>query len=361
MSTRRIWNFSAGPAALPPVVLERAAAELGDWRGCGQSVLEMSHRSDSFQEIADDAEQRLRTLLAIPTDYTVLFLQGGATLQFAAIPLNLAAAGARVGYVHSGAWANNAIAEARRYTQVEVVWDGADHNYTTLPAPEELETPDELAYLHLTSNETIGGVQWHAIPDTETPLVADMSSDILSRPLDVARFGLIYAGAQKNIGPAGLTIVIVHNELIRDARAETPSTVDYRKQAVARSLLNTPPTFAIYIAGLVFQWLQELGGLETIAETNARKAALLYHAIDGSNLYTNPVEPRSQSRMNVPFRLADERLEPRFLAEAEAEGLQELNGHRSIGGVRASIYNAMPLEGVEALTAFMAEFERRHG
>lgn len=353
------WNFAAGPAMLPPPVLERAAAELADWHGTGVSVLEMSHRGREFTGIAERAEARLRELAAVPDDYRVLFLQGGATLQFAAVPLNLLPPGGRAGYVHSGAWAKKAIEEARRYGEVEVVWDGADSGYTTLP--RELDPPPGLAYLHVTSNETIGGVQWQELPETEAPLVADMSSDVLSRPLDVSRFGLIYAGAQKNLGPAGLTVVIVRDELLGRARPETPTAVDYRAQADAGSMLNTPPTFAIYVAGLVFDWLAELGGLEAVGARNAGKAALLYGAIDGSGFYESPVDPAVRSAMNVPFRLADRGLEPAFLAEAADAGLRELKGHRSVGGMRASIYNAMPLEGVQALVAFMREFERRHG
>jgi phosphoserine aminotransferase len=344
---------------LPPPVLERAAAELPDWHGTGMSVMEMSHRGREFGAIAQHAEARLRELLAVPDDYRVLFLQGGATLQFAAVPLNLLPLHGRAGYVHSGAWAKKAIAEARRYGDVAVCWDGAESSYTTLPSG--LDVPERLAYLHLTSNETIGGVQWREFPSVEPPLVADMSSDILSRPLDVSRFGLVYAGAQKNIGPAGLTVVIVRGDLVGHAREETPSAIDYGAQAEAGSMLNTPPTYAIYVAGLVFDWLAGLGGLEAVAARNAEKASLLYGTIDESGFYASPVDPAVRSAMNVPFRLADPELEPVFLAEAAEAGLRELKGHRSVGGVRASLYNAMPLEGVQALVELMREFERRHG
>jgi phosphoserine aminotransferase len=352
-----VWNFSAGPAVFPKPVLERIAFELPDWHGTGQSVLELSHRSPAFEAIIADAEAALRRLLGVSDDYAVLFLQGGATLQFAAVPLNLAAT--KAAYVDSGAWAQKAIKEAQRYLDVDVVWSGRNDDYRRLPRPEEIEVLAGRGYLHLTSNETIGGVQLRDFPKHDL-LVADMSSDILSRPLDVGSFGVIYAGAQKNLGPAGLTVVIVRKDLLRHAAVTTPSAIDYTQQAANGSLLNTPPTFAIYAAGLVFAWLEELGGLEEIALRNEEKAAFLYTAIDASDFYHSPIAPADRSLMNAPFR-APEALEPLFLQEASQAGLLELKGHRSVGGMRASLYNAMPLAGVQALVAFMGDFEGRNG
>ena len=358
----RVINFSAGPAALPVPVLERARDEMTDWHGCGMSVMEVSHRGPEFKAIASKAEDDLRRLLGVPDNYRVLFLQGGATLQFSAIPLNLAAPNALVDYVVTGSWGKKAVAEARRYANTAVVADGAEGNYTGIPDPASWTRREHAAYLHYTPNETIGGVEFHDIPDSPgVPLVADFSSTILSRPLDVSRFGLIYAGAQKNIGPAGLTIVIVDESLLGHARETTPAMLDYSKQADAGSMSNTPPTYAWYIAGLVFEWLLEQGGLEAMGEKNREKAARLYGAIDQSAFYANPVEPSARSWMNVPFTLADPALDSRFLELAGAAGLKNLKGHRSVGGMRASIYNAIPLEHVETLISFMAEFERRHG
>ena len=357
----RVHNFSAGPAALPLPVLEQARDELLDWQG-GASVMEVSHRSRDFMAVAERAEADLRELLAIPSNYRVLFMQGGATAQFSAVPMNLAAQGAVADYVNTGHWSERAIKEARRFVSVGIAADEAAGDYTTVPEPATLRVSPGAAYLHYTPNETIGGVEFPYIPETgPVPLVADMSSTILSRPLDVSRFGLIYAGAQKNIGPSGITVVIVRDDLLGRARDGTPSVFDYRAVADAGSMLNTPPTFGWYFAGLVFQWLKREGGLASMARRNQAKADLLYGAIDASTFYSNPVARHCRSWMNVPFRLAKPELEKTFLAEADAAGLTNLAGHRAVGGMRASIYNAMPIEGVAALVDFMREFERRYG
>ncbi len=359
----RVFNFAAGPATMPLAVLEEARAELSDWRGSGMSVMEVSHRSKPFMAIAREAEQRLRELLLIPSSYKVLFLQGGATLQFAAVPLNLARAEAQADYLNTGAWSQKAIAEGRRFiADLSVRADEAASRYTTVPAPESLHLRPGSAYLHYTVNETIGGVEFPYVPDSgAVPLVADMSSTLLSRPLPVAKFGLIYAGAQKNIGPAGLTVVIVREDLLGRARPATPAVLDYQALAAEDSMLNTPPTFAWYMAGLVFKWLQAQGGLTAIAAVNEAKAQLLYGTIEASGFYRSPVAAECRSWMNVPFTLTEPELDQSFLTQARAAGLTNLEGHRSVGGMRASLYNAMPLAGVEALVAFMHEFERRHG
>lgn len=359
----RVFNFAAGPATMPLEVLEEARAELSDWRNSGMSVMEVSHRSRAFIATAEEAERRVRELLAIPKNYRVLFLQGGATLQFAAIPLNLARADSKADYLNTGAWSKKAIAEGRRFAAgLTVIADEAASRYTSVPAAAALAVRPDAAYLHYTVNETIGGVEFPYIPEAgAVPLVADMSSTLLSRPLAVERFGLIYAGAQKNIGPAGLTLVIVREDLLGRARAGTPAVLDYQEQAAEHSMLNTPPTFAWYVAGLVFKWLEGRGGLEAMARVNEAKARLLYQAIDASGFYANPVAKDCRSWMNVPFTLKEPELDESFLAGARAAGLMNLEGHRSVGGMRASLYNAMPLQGVEALVAFMAEFERRKG
>jgi len=358
----RIYNFAAGPATLPLEVLEQARDELLDWRDGGMSVMEVSHRSKAFVRVAEQAESDLRELLAVPDGYKVLFLQGGATGQFSAIPLNLAGPDATADYLNTGQWSKKAIGEARRYLNVKVVADEKDSNYTTVPLAANLAFTAAAAYVHYTPNETIGGVEFPYVPETGgVPLVADMSSTILSRPIDVARFGLIYAGAQKNIGPSGLTVVIVRDDLVGRARELTPTVFDYQAMVEAGSMLNTPPTFGWYVAGLVFQWLKRQGGLAAMERHNRAKAARLYDAIDASPYYGNPVDPVCRSWMNVPFTIAKPELEKTFVAEAAAEGLANLEGHRSVGGMRASLYNAMTMEGVEALTAFMAEFERRYG
>ncbi|MBK1692830.1 3-phosphoserine/phosphohydroxythreonine transaminase [Ectothiorhodospira mobilis] len=356
----RVYNFSAGPAVLPEPVLERARDEMLDWNGTGMSVMEMSHRGKAFVSIAERAEQDLRDLMRVPEDYRVLFLQGGASAQFAAIPMNLLGERRRADYVNTGAWSKKAIAEARKYAEVNVVASSEADGFTTIPPFDTWQRDPQAAYLHYTPNETIGGLEFPWIPDSgDVPLVADMSSTILSRPVDVSRFGLIYAGAQKNIGPAGLTLVIVHDDLIGHAAPQVPSVLDYRVQAEAGSMSNTPPTYGWYLAGLVFQWLKAQGGLEEMETLNRRKAQKLYNAIDNSAFYSNPVEPSARSLMNVPFTLADPELDGVFLKEAEQAGLVNLKGHRSVGGMRASLYNAMPEAGVDALVDFMADFEQR--
>ena len=359
----RVYNFSAGPAALPLEVLEQARDELTDWQGSGMSVMEVSHRGKAFVALAERSEASLRTLLAIPAGYKVIFLQGGATAQFAAIPMNLASPGATADYLNTGTWSAKAIQEAGRLgVKVNLAADEKSSNYTTVPRQDALRLTAGAAYAHYTTNETIGGVEFPYVPETgAVPLVADMSSNILSRPIEVGRFGLIYAGAQKNIGPAGLTILIVREDLLGKARPATPSILDYTQMAKHGSMLNTPPTFAWYIAGLVLKWIEAQGGLTAMAARNRAKAELLYGLIDASGLYRNPVERSCRSWMNVPFILARPELEPLFLREADAAGLTHLQGHRSVGGLRASLYNAVPHAAVEALVAFMREFERRHG
>jgi phosphoserine aminotransferase len=342
-------------------VIEQARDELVDWHG-GMSVMEVSHRGRAFTDVAERAEADLRELLAIPPNYRVLFMQGGATAQFSAVPLNLAGSGATADYVNTGHWSERTIREARRFVDVAIAADEAASGYTTVPAQAALKRTPGAAYLHYTPNETIGGVEFPYVPDTDVvPLVADMSSTILSRPLDVSRFGLIYAGAQKNIGPAGLTVVIVRDELLREVRPGTPMVFDYRAVADAGSMLNTPPTFAWYFAGLVFQWIRNEGGLVAMARRNRAKAEALYAAIDASQFYSNPVARDCRSWMNVPFRIAKPELDRTFLAEADVAGLTNLAGHRAVGGMRASLYNAMPAAGVAALVDFMRDFERRYG
>ncbi|MDN3517681.1 3-phosphoserine/phosphohydroxythreonine transaminase [Aquisalimonas lutea] len=358
----RVYNFSAGPAVLPEEVLQQAAGEMLDWHGSGMSVMEMSHRGKEFVSIAAEAEQDLRDLLGVPDNYKVLFLQGGATGQFAGVPMNLLRGGDRADYIHTGSWSAKAIKEARKYCDVNVAW-GADQDTPMGIGPEsEWNLDPKASYLHYTPNETISGVEFHWVPDAgDVPLVADMSSTLLSRPIDVSKFGVIYAGAQKNIGPAGLTIVIVRDDLIGEAMPHTPTFLSYKVQADADSMSNTPPTYAWYLAGLVFKWLKKQGGLEAMAEINKRKADKLYAAIDDNPFYSNPVDPACRSWMNVPFVLADDSLNGTFLEEAEAAGLTTLKGHRSVGGMRASIYNAMPEAGVDRLIEFMQDFARRNG
>jgi phosphoserine aminotransferase len=358
----RVVNFSAGPAVLPDEVLARARDEMLDWRGSGMSVMEMSHRGKEFIAIAEAAEQDLREVLAIPAHYRVLFLQGGAALQFAQVPMNLLHGRGKADYVVTGDWSKKAAKEATAYGDVAIAASSEDRRFTYAPGQTQWTVRPDAAYVHYCSNETIGGVEFHWVPDTgAVPLVADASSHLLSRPLDVSRFGLVYAGAQKNIGPAGLTIVIVREDLIGRAAKGTPSVMDYRQQADAGSMLNTPPSYAVYVAGLVFQWLRGLGGLAEIERRNVAKATLLYDAIDASGMFRNPVDPRDRSRMNVPFTLADARLDDAFLRGAEERGMVQLKGHRSVGGMRASIYNAMPLAGVQRLVAYLKEFETAHG
>lgn len=358
----RKFNFSAGPAALPEAVLDRIRDDLPEYGDIGSSVMEISHRGKVFGEIAARAESDLRELLSIPDDYRVLFLQGGATAQFALIPMNLLRDGELADYVVTGHWGKKARAEAARAGRINLAADTVESGYTGLPPVGDWRLTENAGYLHFTPNETIAGVEFPSEPEgVAAPLVADMSSNILSRPLDVLRYGLIYAGAQKNIGPAGLCVLIIHDDLLARCREDLPSVFSYRAQAERGSMLNTPNTFAWYVAGLVFQWVKEQGGVEAMGERNRRKADLLYGAIDDSDFYANPVALEARSRMNVPFTLADPSLDPLFLEEAERAGLLALKGHRSVGGMRASIYNAMPEEGVKALVAFMSDFERRHG
>ena len=357
----RVFNFSPGPAALPLEVLDQARDELLDWEDAGMSVMEVSHRGKAFMRMAAEAEADLRELMAIPPNYKVLFMQGGASAQFALLPMNLATATSVTDYVNTGHWSAKAITEGRRYASVHVAAD-AGGRYLRVPPQSELELTDGAAYFHYTPNETISGVEFGYVPHTEAvPLVADMSSSILSAPLDVSRFGLIYAGAQKNIGPSGLVVVIVRDDLIGRARPGTPLVFDYKAVADDHSLLNTPPTFAWYLSGLVFKWLKRNGGVAAMGERNRAKAAALYAAIDASAFYGNPVAGDSRSRMNVTFTLARPELDALFLERAAAAGLANLKGHRVFGGMRASLYNAMPMAGVEALIAFMREFERSHG
>lgn len=357
----RVYNFSAGPAMLPEPVLERAQSELLDWDG-GMSVMEVSHRGKAFVARAAATEAALRETMGIGDDHAVLFLQGGALGQFAAAPLNLSASGQTIEFLNTGDWSKKAIAEARKYAGVRVLADTSDSNYTRLPAEGSFAVSPDAAYLHYTPNETIRGVEFDYVPATGgVPLVADMSSTILSRPIDVSRFGVIYAGAQKNMGPSGLVVVIVRRDLLGRARPETPTVWDYTVQAGADSMINTPPTFGIYLLGLVLDWIADQGGLPGMAARNRAKAEKLYAFIDASDFYSNPVEPGARSWMNVPFLTADPELTKPFVAEAEAAGLANLAGHRSVGGMRASIYNAMPPEGVDALIEFMKEFERTHG
>jgi phosphoserine aminotransferase len=358
----RVFNFSAGPAVLPEPVLRQAAEEMLDWHGTGMSVMEMSHRGKEFIAIHAAAEAGLRGLLGIPANYKVLFLQGGAIGQNAFVPMNLLRGRAGADYVDTGEWSKKSIKEAKKYAAVHVAASGAAGGYTSIPKQAEWRLDPQAAYVHICSNETIGGVEYHWTPDTgDVPLVADMSSNILSRPLDVSRYGLIYAGAQKNMGPSGLTVVIVRDDLIGQALPITPSAFDLKQQADADSMLNTPPTYAIYIAGLVFEWLKAQGGVAAIEAHNRAKAALLYDYLDATAFYASPVAKEDRSLMNVPFKLRDESLDAEFLEGAEARGMLQLKGHRSVGGMRASIYNAMPIEGVKTLVQYMKEFEASHG
>ncbi len=358
---RQVFNFSAGPATLPEEVLAQAAAEMLDWHGSGQSVMEMSHRGKEYMSIHAQAERDLRELMGIPSNYRVLFLQGGATLQFAMVPINLMR-GKAADYVHTGEWSKKAIKEAKLFGTVNLAASAEDRHFTYVPAESTWKRSADAAYLHYCANETIGGVEVFRTPESAgVPLVADVSSTFLSRPIEVPRFGLIYGGAQKNIGPAGLTIVIVREDLLGHAPRGTPTMLDYKAQADADSMLNTPPTWAIYVAGLVFQWLKRQGGLAAIEQRNIEKAQLLYDYLDGTQFYRNPVARADRSRMNVPFTLHDAALDEAFLAGAKERRMLQLKGHRSVGGMRASIYNAMPIEGVRALVDYMREFEKRNG
>ncbi len=358
----RAFNFSAGPANLPTPVLEQVKAELLDWHGSGMSVMEMSHRGKEFKSIAEQAESDLRDLLNIPSTYKVLFLQGGASCQFAMVPINLLRGNNEADYFNTGQWSKKAIAEARKYGQVNLPVNSESNNFTNVSESKHWTLNPNAAYVHYTPNETINGLEFHTIPDVgDKTLVADMSSTILSRPLDVSKYGLIYAGAQKNIGPAGLTIVIIREDLADGAMPNMPSMLSYKTHIDSGSMSNTPPTLAWYIAGLVFKWLKEFGGLAKMGERNQRKAKKLYAAIDQSEFYNNPVDPAYRSWMNIPFTLRNSDLDKSFQAEAKEAGLLTLGGHRSVGGLRASIYNAMPEEGVQALIDFMNDFAKRKG
>jgi phosphoserine aminotransferase len=358
----RVFNFSPGPAALPQSVLQQAADEMLDWHGTGTCVMEMSHRGKHFMGIADEAHALLRELLVIPSHYKLLFMQGGAIGENAIVPMNLLRGRSTADYIDTGEWSQRSIKEAGKYCRVNVAASAAGNGYTAIPARSTWQLDAAAAYVHICSNETIGGIEYTDAPDVgEVPLVADMSSSILSRPVDVSRYGLIYGGAQKNIGPAGLTLVIVRDDLIGQAHPFTPSAFDYKIVAEHDSMFNTPPTFAIYLAGLVFKWIKAQGGLSAMESINREKAALLYAQIDRSGFYNNAIAPACRSLMNVTFKLHKPQLDTAFLQGAEARGLVALKGHRVAGGMRASIYNAMPLAGVQALVAYMAEFEAQHG
>jgi phosphoserine aminotransferase len=360
--SKRLFNFCAGPAALPEAVLKQAQAELLDWQGKGLSVMEMSHRSEEFTSVAETAEQDLRDLLNIPSNYRVLFLQGGASQQFAQVPLNFMAEGGSADYIDTGIWSIKAIEEASRFGHVNVAASAKQYDYFAIPGQNDWKLSDAASYVHYTPNETIGGLEFGWIPQVgDRPLIADMSSTILSRPLDVSKFGMIYAGAQKNIGPSGLVVVIVREDLLGEARASCPTMLDYSVAAKNSSMYNTPPTFGWYLAGLIFKWLKEQGGLEAMERINNAKQRTLYQAIDASEFYSNPINPADRSWMNVPFRLGDDRLDKAFLTGAEERGLLNLKGHRSVGGMRASIYNAVSQDAVDALVAYMAEFEKQQG
>ena len=357
----RVYNFCAGPAALPTEVLEKASAEMLDYQGNGLSVMEMSHRSAEYVAIAEKAEADLRDLLSIPANYKVLFMQGGATAQFAMIPMNLLRGKSTADYINTGQWSAKAIKEASRYCEVNIAASSEEESFTRAPKQSELKLNPDAAYVHYTPNETIGGVEFDYIPDTGgVPLVADFSSSILSRDLDVSKFGLIYAGAQKNIGPAGLCIVIVREDLLGDVLEGTPTAMNYLVTADNGSMYNTPATYSWYLAGLVFQWLKDQGGVSAMAKINDRKARKLYDYIDGSDFYANPVAKENRSCMNVPFTLKDKALDKTFLREADAKGLLNLKGHRSVGGMRASIYNAVPEAAVDALIEFMQDFAAKN-
>lgn len=359
----RVYNFGAGPATLPLEVLERARAELLDYAGRGMSILEMSHRSAEYVEVHQGARERVRRLLGLGDDFEVLLLGGGATLQFAMVPLNLLGPGRSCDFTVTGAWSRKALADARRVGRVRVVYDGSGQDFCSLPEPEKLEVDPQAAYLHLTSNETIGGLQWWQLPESgDVPLVCDMSSDIMSRRLPLERFGIIYAGAQKNLGPAGLALVIIRRDLLERCREDLPAYLSYRGHAAKDSLYNTPPVFAVYLMNLVLEWVERQGGLAAMERLAERKSARLYGVIDSHpQFYRCPVERPHRSRMNVVFRLPDETLERSFIERAAAAGLVGLQGHRSVGGCRASIYNAMPEAGVEALAGFMEQFASRPG
>ena len=356
-----IYNFAAGPAVLPQAVLQQVQAELLDWHGAGMSVMEMSHRGKEFMSIAAEAEADLRELMGIPANYKVLFLQGGGSAQFAMAPMNLLRGKKTADYLNTGEWSKKAIAEAKKYCEVNVVATSADKNFSYAPSQDQWKLNPDAAYVHYCSNETIGGVEIFWTPDVgKVPLVADMSSHILSRPIDVSKYAMIYAGAQKNIGPAGLAIIIVREDLIGETLPGTPSMYDYKIHAENESMYNTPPTFAIYVAGLVFKWLKANGGLAAMEKINIQKSNMLYGYLDSTSFFNCPTAKENRSRMNIPFTLKDEALDEAFLKGAKDKGLLQLKGHRSVGGMRASIYNAMPTEGVRVLVEYMKEFEKNN-
>jgi phosphoserine aminotransferase len=358
----RVFNFSPGPATLPEAVLRQAADEMLDWHGSGMSVMEMSHRGKEFIAIHAEAEALARELLGIPPNYKVLFMQGGAIGENAIVPMNLIGRTGRADYVVTGDWSKKSAKEATKYGTVNIAASGEAGKFMSIPKQSEWKLDAGASYVHICSNETIGGVQYHWVPDTgSVPIVADMSSDIMSRPIDVSRFGLIYAGAQKNMGPSGVTLVVVRDDLLGHALPVCPSAFDYKTQAESDSMYNTPPTYAIYIAGLVFKHIQKQGGLKAVEAHNRAKAKVLYDYLDESKFFRNPVAKEDRSLMNVPFKLKDDALDDAFLKGAQAKGMIQLKGHRSVGGMRASIYNAMPIEGVQALVAYMKEFEAQHG
>ena len=358
----RIYNFSAGPATLPQEVLKKAASEMLDYKGCGMSVMELSHRGKEFKGIIEDAEANLREIMNIPGNYKVLFLQGGAALQFATVPMNLMTKNKKADYVNTGQWTKKAIAEAKKFGCVNVVASSAEDNFTCIPKLDPATFSKDADYFYIVTNNTIYGTVYPQIPDTgEVPLVADMSSNILSEPIDVKKFGIIFAGAQKNIGPAGVTIVIIREDLLGHPVENIPTLLNYQVQAENGSMANTPPCYAIYIAGLVFQWIKEKGGLAAMQKFNQEKAKILYDYLDSSKLFSSPIQKESRSLMNIPFVTGNEEIDAKFISEATKKGLKTLKGHRTVGGMRASIYNAMPLEGVKALVAFMQEFEKENG
>lgn len=363
MDTGRAYNFNAGPAALPLEVLRQAQEQFVEFEGTGMSLMEMSHRGKVYESVHYEAEKLLRELLGVPDGYKVLFLQGGASTQFAMVPMNLMAPGRKAAYVHTGAWAAKAIKEAKMFGEVAIAASSEANGFRSIPSPDEIRLPEDASYLHVTSNETIGGTQWAAYPDTgSVTLVGDLSSDIFCRPLNVSQFGLIYAGAQKNLGPSGVTIVVIREDLIGTPSMPVPSMLQYATHAKTDSLYNTPPTFAIYMVNLVLKWLQRQGGAAAMERINAEKAGLLYDAIDGSGgFYRGVADSGSRSVMNVTFRLENEELEKRFVKESEEAGFVGLKGHRDVGGLRASIYNAVPVESVRALAGFMEEFKRKNG
>lgn len=359
----RPWNFSAGPSVVPLAVLEQAAAEMTNWHGTGMSVMEMSHRGAEFTSIRNEAEQDLRDLLQVPDEFAVLFMQGGAQAQNALVPLNLLGLGKenQADYVVSGSWSNKSYQEAQRYGDIALAASSSEGGYTDFPAPNTWQLRPGASYVHACSNETIGGVEFNDWPQLDVPLVIDASSNIFSRPIDFTKVDMVYAGAQKNAGPAGVTLVIVRKSLLGAANALCPSVFNYELLEKNDSMLNTPPTYSIYLAGLVFKWLKKQGGVKAIEQANIAKSQKLYDYIDGSDFYRNTVNPAVRSRMNVPFLLAKPELDKQFLAEAEAAGLLQLKGHKSVGGMRASMYNALPMDAIEALIAFMQQFEAKHG